>query len=82
MQSPLTHSIPPERPTRPVVLCIGGSDSAGLAGIQMDLCCLEALGVHGATAITATTAQNNAGLFATGEGDGGGAGRGVNMEML
>lgn len=47
-----------------MVLCIGGSDSAGLAGLQMDSRCCEALGAHAATAVTAVTAQNNAGLYA------------------
>jgi hydroxymethylpyrimidine kinase/phosphomethylpyrimidine kinase/thiamine-phosphate diphosphorylase len=41
------------------VLVIGGSDSAGMAGIQMDLSVIRALGGHGASVITATTAQNS-----------------------
>lgn len=48
-----------EAKIRPVVLAIGGSDSAGMAGIQMDQRVISALGVHAATAITAVTAQNN-----------------------
>ena len=46
-------------PTKPVVLTIAGSDCASMAGIQMDIRTLVAMGVHGAAAITANTAQNN-----------------------
>lgn len=46
-------------PTKPVVLTIAGSDSAGMAGVQMDIRTLTAMGAHGAAAITANTAQNN-----------------------
>jgi hydroxymethylpyrimidine kinase/phosphomethylpyrimidine kinase/thiamine-phosphate diphosphorylase len=58
-----THSFL-TRDNKPVVLAIGGSDSAGSAGIQMDSRCCEAMGVHCATAITAVTAQNNQQVFA------------------
>ncbi|GIW42458.1 MAG: hypothetical protein KatS3mg076_3035 [Candidatus Binatia bacterium] len=42
----------------PRVLTIGGSDSSGGAGIQADLKTFAALGVAGATVVTALTAQN------------------------
>ncbi len=48
----------------PIAVTLAGSDSSGGAGVQADLKTFSALGVYGATVITALTAQNTRGVTA------------------
>ncbi|MFD1701920.1 bifunctional hydroxymethylpyrimidine kinase/phosphomethylpyrimidine kinase [Methylopila henanensis] len=50
--------------TTPIALTIAGSDSSGGAGVQADLKTFSALGVYGASALVALTAQNTRGVTA------------------
>src|SRR5271165_3023158 len=49
----------------PIALTIAGSDSGAGAGVQADLKTFAALGVYGASVVTALTAQNTRGVRAT-----------------
>ena len=51
--------------TRKKAMTIGGSDPSGSTGIQADLKAFSSVGVHGASIITAITAQSPAGLLAS-----------------
>ncbi len=48
--------------TLPVVLCFGGTDPTGGAGLTADTLTLASLGCHAAPVVTAVTAQDTAGL--------------------
>jgi hydroxymethylpyrimidine/phosphomethylpyrimidine kinase len=52
------------RKQTPIAVTIAGSDSSGGAGIQADLKTFGALGVYGASVVTALTAQNTHGVTA------------------
>src|SRR5262249_22843791 len=47
-----------------IAVTIAGSDSSGGAGIQADVKTFSALGVYGASVVTALTAQNTQGVRA------------------
>ena len=51
----------------PIAITVAGSDSGGGAGIQADLKTFSALGVYGASVVTAVTAQNTRGVTAVHE---------------
>jgi hydroxymethylpyrimidine/phosphomethylpyrimidine kinase len=50
--------------TPPVVLTVAGTDSGGAAGIAADLAAIGHFGCHGASVVTAVTAQDTTGVHA------------------
>jgi hydroxymethylpyrimidine/phosphomethylpyrimidine kinase len=50
------------RQRAPVALTVAGSDSSGGAGVQADIRAFSVVGVHGASVVTAVTAQNSRGV--------------------
>ncbi len=50
---------PRNMPSHPIVLCLGGHDPIGGAGIQADIETLTALGCHAGTAVTCLTVQDS-----------------------